>query len=100
MGCYGSELEAAKALAGRLGVPVKRLKRKGVLTRNVARSVFKAAYRVFKKYVPGDLEKTSQCEIKCQAVFEKAWFAVILSRTSCINFHIIVSPAHRPSLVL
>ena len=76
LGGYSSELEAAKALAGVLGVPVEKLKRKGVLTRNVARRVFKAAYRVFKKYVPGDLEKTSQCEITCQAAFKKDWFAV------------------------
>ena len=100
MGCYSSELEACKALAKALGVPVDKLKRKGVMTRNVARRLFKAAHRVFKKYVPGDLEKTNQCEITCQAVFRKDWFAVTCSRTSFINFHIIALRTHRLSLVV
>ena len=77
MGCYSSELEAAMALAGVLGVPVEKLKRKRVMTRNVVRRVFKAAYRVFKKYVPGDLEKSIQCESTCQAVFKKDCFPVL-----------------------
>ena len=51
LGCYSSELEAAEALAGVLGAPVKKLKKKRVLTRNVARRVFKAAYRVFNQEV-------------------------------------------------
>ena len=71
MGCHGSRLEAAKALAGVLGVPVNKLRKKRVLTRKVARQLFKAAYRVFKKYFPGDLQKTCQDEITFQAVFRK-----------------------------
>ena len=80
MGYFSSELEAAEARAGVLGVPVEKLKtQRGVLPKEVAHRVFKAAYQVFKKYVPGDLEKTCQCEITCHAVFEKDWLAVFFS---------------------
>ena len=47
------------------------MKRQGALARNVGRCLFKAAYRVFKKYFPGDLQKTCQDEITFQAVFRK-----------------------------
>ena len=71
LGCYGSEIEAAKALARVLGVPVKSLKRKVALTRTVARRLFEAAYQVFQRYVPGDIEKTGEQERTCQSLFNK-----------------------------
>ena len=74
LGCYSSELEAAKALARVLGVPVKSLRRKIVLTRRVARQLFRAAHEVFKKYIPGDYEKTCEQERTCAAVFKKDRF--------------------------
>ena len=76
MGCYGSQLEAAQALARVLGVPVEKLKKKNKFTRKHARKLFKAAYRVFKKYFPGDLEKTGLDEKAFRALFRKDWWVI------------------------
>ena len=76
MGCYSSQLEAAQALARVLGVPVEKLKKKNKFTRKNARQLFKAAYRVFKKYFPGDLEKTGLDEKAFRALFRKDWWVI------------------------
>ena len=71
LGTYSSELHAAKALARVLGVPVSSLRRKAVLTRRIARQLFIAAYRVFKKYIPGDVEKTCEHERKYRTALKQ-----------------------------
>lgn len=87
LGCYSSQLEAAKALARVLGVPVMKLRKKRHLTRSVARKVFKAACQVFKKYVPGDLEKTTQHETTYRRAFKKDIFVVICVALSKLHPH-------------
>ena len=53
---FTSEVDAAKVVAKCLGVPVRKLKKKRVFTRRLARQVFCATYSTFKRYFPGDLQ--------------------------------------------
>ena len=78
LGCYTSELQAAKALARVLGVPVSRLRRKSVLTRRLVRQLFIAAYQVFEKYTPGDYQQTCEQERTCRAALQQDRLSKIL----------------------
>lgn len=71
VGTYTSERAAAKAVARVLGVPVSKLQRKEPFTRRAACAVFRASYKTFRRYMPGDLQHLYQQESKCQAVFQK-----------------------------
>lgn len=65
------EQDAAVKVAAVLGVPVKRLKRRIVFRALYARAVFKASYRVFKKYVAGDAQHLERQERECLRHFRQ-----------------------------
>ncbi len=66
---FASQAEAAREVARARGVPVRSLAKKP--TRLHSRRQFQAAYRVFKKYVPGDLMHTRAQEVECKRQFKQ-----------------------------
>ena len=78
LGTFSSQAAAAAAVAKALGVTVKTL-RKG-MSANRARQVFRAAYRAFKGYRPGDLEHTRKQEVVYQRLFKQDLFFVFFSQ--------------------
>ena len=91
LGTYSSEQDAAKAVAGVRGVPVKRLLRPVPFTRRAATRVFKASYAAFSGYVPGDLQHLVQQEITGRSAFEKDTHAGKLVHVVCLVMCLLVS---------
>lgn len=71
IGTFASEKDAAAAVARVLGVRVSKLKRKQPFTRRAACALFRASYKVFRRYQPGDLQHLYLQESACEAVFRK-----------------------------
>ena len=71
LGTFGCQTEAARAVARQLGVRLRTLLRKNMFSAKHARKVFKAAYRVFHAYIPGDLKHTRLQEVRCRIIFQK-----------------------------
>ena len=61
-GAFDSELAAARFLSKATGSTAKAIRKTTTCTRKRTRDQFAAAYRVFKKYNPGDLVTTKELE--------------------------------------
>ena len=83
LGRYGTEFEAACAVAAATGVGVKALKKKG-LPKYLAKNLFKAAYRVFRKYVPGDYDNMVAHEKLSVKMFQQA----SLTKQALLDLHL------------
>ena len=80
LGTFATEMQAAKAVARRRGVGVKKLRRKAVSGRRGsstiisgvrARALFRATYPHFKSYAPGDYEHMMELEDRVGRHFKK-----------------------------
>ena len=69
LGTFGSQVEAANVVARELGVSRRKLLRKTPFSAKRARQVFRAAFRVFRRYVPGDLRISRLQEHQCRRAF-------------------------------
>jgi len=78
-GRFDSEVLAARCVAKHRGVTVKSLKRS--VPPRVARRMFVAAYKVFRKYRPGDYESMVQQEMDAARMFQQ-----VLPCIKCIPF--------------
>ncbi len=67
---FASHADAVRVVARARRVNARSLAKKGP-TRLHSRRQFQKAYRVFKKYVPGDLMHTRQQEVKCERQFKQ-----------------------------
>ena len=70
LGRYVTEIDAARAVAKVLGVGVKALKRSGI-PKYLAKKLFMAAYRIFRKYVPADYDSMIAHETKAARMFRQ-----------------------------
>ena len=70
LGRYANELEAAHAVAKALRVGVRALKRSGV-PNYLAKRLFRVAYTVFHRYVPGDYDSMVALERQAAHTFRK-----------------------------
>ena len=68
---FSNEHDAAVRVAGVLGCSVRKLLRRCVFRGKYARAVFKASYRAFKRYNPGDVQHTEHQERTCWEEFRK-----------------------------
>ena len=66
---FASQAEAVRVVARSRRVLARSLAKEP--TRLHARRQFQAAYRVFKKYVPGDLQHTREQEVECKWQFKQ-----------------------------
>ena len=69
LGTFKSQAAAAQVAARALRTSVKSLRKP--MSAKRARPIFKAAYQVFKQYVPGDLQHTRLQEHQCQHIFKQ-----------------------------
>ena len=60
--CHATDVEAAMVVAKKRRVSVKSLKKKQPLTDKLATALFQSSYRVFRSYVPGDLDNALHLE--------------------------------------
>ena len=84
LGRFGTELEAALAVAAATGRGVRALKKSGI-PNYLAKRLFIAAYRVFRKYVPGDYNSM----VAHEKLSVKMFLQASLAKQALLDSHVV-----------
>ena len=84
LGRFGTEFEAALAVAAATGSGVRVLKKSGI-PKYLAKRLFVAAYRVFRKYVPGDYNSM----VAHEKLSVKMFLQASLAKQALLDSHVV-----------